>query len=205
MLRMASVREIVSQNPWRPARPIYPYSEAFAPKYLPDWPDVFSVEFASKYAEDFADFPDLLEALRELDVPRTRLWSKRMEMSPGALLSFTILRRMRDLAVTRGEELMVVRHSPALTAREHLVAVQAQTETLGLAIPPTVLKTVTLKFPLSDGTQRFVLYSGVGDFQVSKPTKRGIAEVLGLPSWSAKNVTINPEAFDPRDLGFIPG
>ena len=205
MLRMASVREIVSKNPWSPSRPIYPYPDAFAPKYLPDWPKVLSVEFVAEYAEDFAGFPDLVEAMRALEIPRVGLLAKRREMTPGAHLSYSILKKMREKALARGEELMVVRHPPALTAREHLAAVKAQAETLGLSVLPTVLKTVTLKFPLSDGTKRIALYSGVGDFQVSKPTKRSIAEVLGLPSWSAKNVTINPESFNPREIGYIRG
>ena len=88
--------------------------------------------------------------------------------------------------VLDGEPVEVLRHQATLSA--------AQTQSV---LPPGVLvqKTVTVAF--GDRNHTCVLWTGVGDFQISKEAVLLVAGQLGLSRRAARNATINPAWLDP--------
>jgi hypothetical protein len=190
------------KNPWGD-RPVYPYSEEFKPKYHPDWPGFFSIGFILEHPEYFERFPGLLEALEAVDNRKSRPMLLRREMAPYTQIPLPFLREVRDRVNANGDDLIVVPHPPCLTAAEHEAEIAKYMDELtaqfGILQMPRVIKTVTLKF----SEEGIVLVCGGGDFRIEKSDKRSIAGALGYSS--AKYTTINPESFDPRRIGFIPG
>jgi hypothetical protein len=88
--------------------------------------------------------------------------------------------------VLDGEPVEVLRHQATLSA--------AQTQSV---LPPGVLvqKTVTVAF--GDRNHTCVLWTGVGDFQISKEAVLLVAGQLGLSRRAARHATINPSWLDP--------
>ena len=79
----------------------------------------------------------------------------------------------------------------------------AQTQAV---LPPGVLvqKTVTLAF--ADPHRSCVLWTGVGDFQISKEAIRVVAEQLGFSRRATRSAIINPGWLDPvAAFGMEPG
>lgn len=185
----------------------YPYSDL-------DWPHSFSVDYARLYPAFFDRIPNLEDALRD---ETGDLLFTRFMMAPFALLESPFLYEIWDRTHGVGQ-FMSIKHPPELSADGNIKAValakDAIAKRLGIDTRVGVLKTVTIAFPLQyeedpeDERHLIVLYGGIGDFRVTKQTKRDIATALGLDNYSAKNAIINPEkeVFDPKtEIGIIPG
>ncbi|SRR5579883_63450 len=82
----------------------------------------------------------------------------------------------------------------AARCRHEATRSAAQTQSV---LPPGTLVQKTLSVVFGDGNRTCVLWTGVGDFQISKASRLLVAAWLGLPPRAARNATINPPWLDP--------
>lgn len=104
----------------------------------------------------------------------------------GLSLPLSTQTLLAELLAGQAVEVMRYQHEATRSA--------AQTQTV---LPPGVLVQKTVSVAFGDRSHTGVLWTGVGDFQISKGSVLLVAERLGLSRRAARNATINPAWLDP--------
>jgi hypothetical protein len=115
-------------------------------------------------------------------------------MNREAVISPPPICRLPPSAQTLLSQLLAGQAVKVMRYRHEATRSAAQTQAV---LPPGVLVQKTVSVAFGDRSHTGVLWTGVGDFQISKEAVLLVAGQLGLSRRAARNATINPAWLDP--------